>query len=127
MHGAQVTAIDPPMPWSRRYLAGRHRARRPVRTSKTTSLLDRTGWIHVHRFIGRCLLKSACGRRLLLYETFIEEQARQGRKPFNPEHLLKAGELIEAAKGMEVIEFREGRTPEGDWTASLAARKGGPK
>lgn len=46
---------------------------------------------------------------ILMYETFITEQARFGR-PKNPDHLLKPGELLSWFQDWEVIHTFEGIT-----------------
>ncbi|MBM3286332.1 MAG: methyltransferase domain-containing protein [Candidatus Eisenbacteria bacterium] len=132
MHGAEVTAIDllPDAIAQASLLAKRHQVTIGLRQGDVEgnpSCWDgRWGTIHVHRFLDRggfALLRDRLlPDGLLLYETFIEHQFRAGRKPTHPSHLLKSGELLQAARGMEVIDYREGETEEGDWTASLVAR-----
>lgn len=83
--------------------------------------------IHVHRFLHRPLL-DLIPRRLrpggvVLYETFLETQSAVGRRPRDAAHLLKSGELLRAAQGLSVTEYREGVNDEGDWTAALVARR----
>jgi tellurite methyltransferase len=134
MHGAEVTAIDilPDALEQAALLARRHGVTLDLRKGDIEN--DPSCWagpwgtIHVHRFLDRKTLPRLRERLreggMLLYETFLEEQALSGRKPHNPAHLLKNGELLDAAKGLALVEYREGQTEEGDWTASLAARKG---
>ncbi len=85
------------------------------------------GAIHVHRFLHREGLALMQARLRpggwLLYETFIEQQAMEGRRPLRPEHLLRAGELFMTAAGLEIVEYREGPREGGDWTAALVARR----
>lgn len=133
MHGSEVTAIDilPDALEQAAFLARRHQVEVDLRRGDIEQ--DPSCWeglwgtIHVHRFLHRPALplfkERLCRGGLLLYETFTEAQAQTGRKPQNPAHLLKKGELLEAAKGLEVVEYREGQTEDGDWTASLVARK----
>jgi len=59
----------------------------------------------------------------LLFETFLTRQAETGRKPRNPAYLLQPGELKRSFPGLRIVEYREGRDDEGNWTASLAARR----
>lgn len=59
----------------------------------------------------------------LLYETFLEEQAVRVGKPSRPAYLLKPDELREAFSGLEVVDYREGPDEEGNYLASLAARR----
>jgi len=63
----------------------------------------------------------------LLYETFLEAQARAGRKPSRPAFLLKPGELRTAFAGLEVVHWVEGEDARGDHTAALVARRPGEK
>jgi SAM-dependent methyltransferase len=83
--------------------------------------------IHVHRFLHREALALLANRLrdggLLLYETFLEAQALAGRKPRRARHLLKPGELYTASKGLHVIRYHEGLDVDGNWIASLVARK----
>ena len=133
MRGAEVTAIDilPDALEQAAMLARRHGVAVDLRQGDIEQdpacWEGRWGAIHVHRFLHRPGLPLLTERLrdggLLLYETFLEQQARIGLKPRNPAHLLKTGELLEAAAGLNVIEYREGVTEDGDWTASLAARK----
>jgi hypothetical protein len=85
--------------------------------------------INVQRFLDRrslpLLPKRLRRGGYLLYETFIDRQAESGRTPRNPAFLLRAGELREAAgRGLTILDDREGLSDEGDWTASLVARRG---
>ncbi len=79
----------------------------------------------VTRFLHRPLfpqLRQALARGgLLVYETFLEEQAAHGR-PTNPDYLLKAGELAELVRPLEVLRSVEGEV-EGKWVAAVAARR----
>ena len=62
---------------------------------------------YLHRPLIPCLRKSLKQGGILLYETFTTEQARFG-KPKNPDHLLKAGELLSWFHDWEVIYTFEG-------------------
>ena len=62
---------------------------------------------YLHRPLIPCIRKSLKQGGLLMYETFTTEQARFG-KPRNPEHLLKAGELLAWFHDWNVIYTFEG-------------------
>ena len=62
---------------------------------------------YLHRPLIPCITKSLKQGGFLLYETFTTEQARFG-KPKNPDHLLKAGELLSWFHNWEVIYTFEG-------------------
>ena len=62
---------------------------------------------YLHRPLIPCIRKSLKQGGILMYETFTTEQARFG-KPKNPDHLLKAGELLSWFHGWEVIYTFEG-------------------
>ncbi len=62
---------------------------------------------YLHRPLISCIRKSLKQGGILIYETFTTEQARFG-KPKNPDHLLKAGELLSWFKSWEVIYDFEG-------------------
>ena len=57
---------------------------------------------YLHRSLIPCIRKSLKQGGILIYETFTTEQARFG-KPKNPDHLLKAGELLSWFHDWEVI------------------------
>ncbi len=65
----------------------------------------------VFRYLHRPLIPFVKGSLkqggIIIYETFTTEQARFG-KPRNPNHLLKAGELLSLFKDWEVIHNFEG-------------------
>jgi SAM-dependent methyltransferase len=90
------------------------------------------GVINVQRFLDRGSLPLIRERLresgYVLYDTFLDAQADEGRKPRNRAFLLKRGELRETAgRGLRVLEYREGRDDDGDWTASLVARRESPE
>ena len=61
----------------------------------------------------------------VIYETFLQAQARAGRTPTRSSFLLKPGELraaFEATGGIEIIHYAEGPDERGDHLASLVAR-----
>jgi tellurite methyltransferase len=60
----------------------------------------------------------------LVYQTFLEEQARRGGRPHRPEFLLRPGELRDRFRGLTRIYYREGRDREGSWTAAFVGRRG---
>ncbi len=60
---------------------------------------------------------------VVVYETFLEEQGRVKGKPSRPEFLLRPGELRMAFSELEIIHDREGLDSNGDWTASIVARR----
>lgn len=62
---------------------------------------------YLHRPLIPCIAKSLKQGGILMYETFTAEQARFG-KPKNPNHLLKAGELLSWFQDWEVIHAFEG-------------------
>jgi len=62
---------------------------------------------YLHRPLIPCIMKSLKQGGILMYETFTTEQARFG-KPKNPDHLLKAGELLSWFHDWEVIYTFEG-------------------
>jgi tellurite methyltransferase len=62
---------------------------------------------YLHRPLIPCITKSLKQGGILMYETFLTEQARFG-KPKNPDHLLKAGELLSWFHDWEVIYTFEG-------------------
>jgi SAM-dependent methyltransferase len=59
---------------------------------------------------------------LVIYETYIVDQARWG-KPRNPAHLLQHNELLEMFRGFRVLRYREGIIEESKAMASLVAQK----
>jgi tellurite methyltransferase len=135
MHGHTVTALDILQDAIEQgvRLAERHRAAVDFACGDvvTNPHVWNGPWdtIVVQRFLHRPSL-AILRERLnpggtLLYETFLEEQARTGKKPRNLAFLLKSGELLAAAAGLEVLYYREAVTEGGDSTAALVARKGG--
>ncbi len=133
LQGTIVTAIDilPDALEQAALLAARHGVEIELRRGDVETDADfwKGPWeaIHVHRFLHRPSLPLISDRLApggwLLYETFIEEQAHTGRRPHDPAHLLRCGELLETARGLRVLEYHEGENDEGDWVASLVAVK----
>ena len=62
---------------------------------------------YLHRPLIPCIKKSLEQGGILMYETFTTQQARFG-KPKNPDHLLKAGELLSWFHDWEMIHTFEG-------------------
>ncbi len=62
---------------------------------------------YLHRPLIPCIRKSLKKGGFLVYETFTTEQARFG-KPKNPDHLLRAGELLSWFQDWEIIFTFEG-------------------
>lgn len=59
---------------------------------------------------------------MLVYETFIDEQARFGR-PKNPDHLLKRNELLDMFRDFRCLRYREGIMPGPKAIAGIVAEK----
>ncbi len=64
---------------------------------------------YLHRPLVPCISKSLKQGGILIYETFTTEQVQFG-KPKNPDHLLKAGELLSWFQDWKVIYTYEGIT-----------------
>jgi len=75
---------------------------------------------YLHRPLFPRLIASMAPAGILLYETFTEEQARRG-KPTCPDFLLKAGELRQLVRPLEIVREREGEF-EGRMVSAVAAR-----
>lgn len=133
LNGADVTGIDvlaDALEQAARIAERHHVAVRLVESDLergSDAWDDRWDAIHVHRFLHRAHLPLLRERLApggwLLVSTFLEEQARTGRKPSRWAHLLRPGELLDAARGLEIVEYTEGLTETGDWLASLVARR----
>lgn len=59
---------------------------------------------------------------MIVYETFIIDQARFG-KPKNPDYLLKHNELLDMFRDFRCIRYREGTLPGPKAIASIIAQK----
>ncbi len=83
--------------------------------------------IVVFRYLDRALLprieRALAPGGLLIYETFLEEQARIHGRPRRPEFLLKPGELRASFRDLEIVEYREGPDSEDNRLATLVARQ----
>jgi SAM-dependent methyltransferase len=77
---------------------------------------------YLHRPLFPSLLAALAPGGLLIYETFTRAQAARG-KPTNPDFLLKAGELVELVRPLDVVASREGDY-DGRMVAGVIARRG---
>jgi SAM-dependent methyltransferase len=59
----------------------------------------------------------------VVYETFHERNRATGRRPQNPDHLLRSGELAAAFDGFEVVAARDGFERDGRFFSNLLARR----
>ena len=59
---------------------------------------------------------------MVVYETFIVDQARFGR-PRNPDHLLKHNELLHQFRNLRVLRYREGIINDHKAVAGIIAEK----
>lgn len=59
---------------------------------------------------------------MIVYETFIDDQARFGR-PKNPDHLLKRNELLDMFRDFRCLRYREGMMPGPRAIAGIVAEK----
>lgn len=62
---------------------------------------------YLHRPLFPALIRALRSDGLLLYETFIQEQAKRGH-PRNPCFLLKKGELVDCVSPLKILRQREG-------------------
>jgi SAM-dependent methyltransferase len=83
------------------------------------------------RYLDRALLPVIAGALApggwVIYQTFLEAQARAGRRPARAAFLLKPGELrsiFESPGGIEIVHYTEGPDARGDHLASLVGRAG---
>ena len=76
---------------------------------------------YLHRPLFPHLLLSLAPGGVLIYETFLEQQAEVGH-PKNPDFLLKPGELRTLVQPLEVLREFEGEF-DGRWLAAIAARR----
>jgi rhodanese-related sulfurtransferase len=76
---------------------------------------------YLHRALMPQLLLSLAPGGVLLYETFLAQQAEVGH-PKNPDFLLQPGELRQLVAPLEVLREFEGEF-DGNWIAAVAARR----
>ena len=82
------------------------------------------------RYLDRALLpriaEALAPGGVLVYQTFLEAQARAGRAPRRPAFLLRPDELRQAFRELEILLSSEGPDERGDHLASLVARASRP-
>ncbi len=72
---------------------------------------------YLHRPLFAHLLDALADDGVLIYETFAQGNEAYGR-PSNPDHLLRAGELVERIAGrLAIVAFEEGLVTEGGRSA----------
>ncbi|HTV00660.1 MAG TPA: rhodanese-like domain-containing protein [Luteitalea sp.] len=76
---------------------------------------------YLHRPLFPQLLLSLAPGGLLIYETFLEQQAERGH-PKNPDYLLKPGELVTLVAPLTLVRQFEGER-DGAYVSALAARR----
>ncbi|SHI23007.1 class I SAM-dependent methyltransferase [Ferrimonas marina] len=78
---------------------------------------------YLHRPLLAELTQALLPGGLLIYETFLRQQATLGR-PRNPDFLLKPGELQQAFASWQTIHYREGKQVDPErYSAQLVTRK----
>lgn len=75
---------------------------------------------YLHRPLFPRITEAVAADGVLLYETFLEEQATRG-KPTNPDFLLKPGELTTLVRPLVVVRQREGDI-DGAFLSAVVAR-----
>lgn len=78
---------------------------------------------YLHRPLFPRIIDAVGPDGLLIYETFLEQQATRGR-PTNPDFLLKPGELTDLVRPLVVLREREGDI-EGAFLSAVVARRVG--
>lgn len=130
--GLHVTAVDRDADALARLQAQADRLALPVTTRQVdleggTPDLGDDGYdlVLVTRYLHRPLLPqlllSLAPGGVLLYETFLTQQAEVGH-PKNPDFLLQPGELRQLVAPLEVLREFEGEF-DGHWIAAVAARR----
>lgn len=76
---------------------------------------------YLHRPLMPTLVRSLAPGGLLLYETFLAQQAERGH-PTNPDFLLEPGELPRLVEPLSILRQFEGEV-DGNWVAAVAARR----
>ena len=88
---------------------------------------DRYHLVSVFRFLHRPLLpalaRAVAPGGWIVYETFHEKTRRTARRPANPAHLLRTGELQRAFTGFEIAIARDAVERDGRFFSSLVARR----
>ncbi|NLA75540.1 MAG: methyltransferase domain-containing protein [Deltaproteobacteria bacterium] len=68
------------------------------------------------------IINGLCANGVIVYETYIVDQARFGR-PKSPDHLLQHNELLELFRGFRVLRYHEGIMAEERAVAGIIAEK----
>ena len=71
-----------------------------------------------------CIKKGLRPDGIIVYETYIIEQAQFGR-PTNPDYLLKHNELLDFFREFRCLRYREGIIGKGKAVAGIITQKGG--
>lgn len=78
----------------------------------------------LHRPLFPLLRQAVSPGGYIVYETFHERNRETGRRPNDPAHLLKSGELAAAFQGFEILICRDAVQRDGRFFSSLLARRG---
>ena len=79
---------------------------------------------YLHRPLFQTMKDALKPGGMIVYETFIVDQARFG-KPRNPDHLLKHNELLRLFREFRCLRYREGIIGEKNAIAGIIAQKTG--
>ena len=77
---------------------------------------------YLHRPLVPQMKKGLRAGGMIVYETFIVEQAKFG-KPRNPDHLLEHNELLDMFRDFRCLRYREGILRPGKAVAGIVAQK----
>lgn len=77
---------------------------------------------YLHRPLMPAIKRGLRSRGMVVYETFIVDQARFGR-PRNPDHLLKHNELLRLFRDFRCLRYHEGLTAPRKAVAGIIAEK----
>ena len=77
---------------------------------------------YLHRPLIPQIKRGLMAGGMVVYETFIVEQAKFG-KPNNPDHLLKHNELLDMFREFRCLRYREGIIEVGKAVAGIVAEK----
>lgn len=77
---------------------------------------------YLHRLMIPQMIRGLRVGGIVVYETFIVDQAQFGR-PRNPDHLLAHNELLNMFRGFRCLRYREGIFPGSKAVASIVAQK----